>query len=286
MYVQHDISCGCITDVQHTDSEVTNTDTIIKAEEASVEFGVLLSKILEVLTKNKKKNLELLKSICSTLTVKNDSKISTFSKEQLKEIMACTDIRSLFLIELRNYWRWDDFSVLSVVVSSLNSKKCETLLDQYKGKIDAKIKLSEIYQQCEKEKDFPKGLHKMVAIISKLFYDITKKEYSELKRFISQHCGVEAHAISPFVKALSSSLILEWYIPGAAAAYMIEMATGNKNLFIIHGFVYLKITTSVILDERCGSAVSISKFNKLLSKISALGLTFVVCVWVAVIYTG
>ena len=175
--------------------------------------------------------------------------------------------------------------MLSVIVSSLSSKKCETLLDQYKGKIDAKIKLSEIYQQCEKEKDFPKGLHKMVAIASKLFCDITKKEYSELKCFISQHCGVEAHAISPFVKALSSSLILEWYIPGAAAAYMTEMATGNKNLFINHGFVYLKITTSVILDERCGSAVSISKFNKLLSKISTLGLRFVVCVWVAVIYT-
>ena len=67
--------------------------------------------------------------------------------------------------------------MLSVIVSSfsLNSKKCETLLDQYKGKIDAKIKLREIYQQCEKEKDFPKGLHKMVAITSKLFYDITKK---------------------------------------------------------------------------------------------------------------
>ena len=231
----------------------------MKVDEASVEFGVLLRKILKILTKNKSENLKLLKSICSTLTVKNDTKMSVFSKEQLIVIMAYDDIELLFLVELRNYWRWDDFSVLSVIVSSINSKKCETLLDQYKGKIDAKIKLSEIYQQCEKEKDFPKGLHKMVAVTSKSFYNITKKEYSELKHFISQHCGVEAHAISPFIKALSSSLILEWYIPGAAAAYMIEMATGNKNLFINHGFVYLKITTSVILDERCGSAVSISK---------------------------
>ena len=151
--------------------------------------------------------------------------------------MACADIRLLFLIELRNFWRWDNFSVLSVIVSSLNSKKCETLLDQYKGKIDAKIKLREIYQQCEKEKDFLKGLHKMVAITSRLFYDITKKEYSELKSFISQHCGVEAHAISPFIKVSSSSLILEWYIPGDATAYMIEKATVSKRLFIDHGFV-------------------------------------------------
>ena len=90
----------------------------------------------------------------------------------------------------------------------------------------------------------------MVAITSRLFYDITKKGYSELKSFISQHCGVEAHAISPFIKASSSSLILEWYIFGDATAYMIEKATVSKRLFIDHGFVYLKITASVILDER------------------------------------
>ena len=208
--------------------------------------------------KNKNKNLELLKSICSTLTIKNDSTISLFSKEQLREIMGCADIRILFLVELRNYWRWDDFSVLSVIVSSLNSKKCLTLLDQYEKKLDGRVKLSEISQQCKKEMDHPKGFHKMVAITNKLFCDITKKEYSELKSFVSQHCGVEPHALSPFIKALSSSLILEWCIPGAAAAYMIEMASVNKHLFINHGFIYLKITASVILDERYADTVSIS----------------------------
>ena len=237
---------------EHTASVFTNAqvNVITKAEEASAEFGILLSKILEVLLKNKDKCLKLLKSVCSTLTIKNNPAISLFTDEHLRKIMACVDIQFLFLVELRNYWRWDDFSVLSVIVSSLKSKKCEILLDQYEKKLDGKIKLSEIYEQCRKENDFPEGFHKMVAITTKLFSDITKKEYSELKNFISQHCGVEPHAISPFIKASSSSLILEWYIPGAAAAYMIDMATVNKHLFIDHGFIYLKITASVILDKR------------------------------------
>ena len=237
---------------------------------------------------NEADNLELLKSICSSLTIKDNSNILLFSDDQLKTIITCASIKLLFLLELRRCWRWDDFSVLSVLVASLRSNRCKELLAQYKEKIDVNVKLKDIYKQCISDYDFPAGYHKMVAITNKFFIDITKEEYDELKCFISQHCEVEPHAISPFIKALSSSLILEWYIPGAAAAYMIEMATVNKQLFINHGFVYLKITTSVILDERCRDTVSISKFNILLSKMSALGLRFVICVLVlvAVIYTG
>ena len=249
---------------------ISHEHVIIKPEEASAEFGVLLNEILTVLMEKKDENLKLLKSISSTLTIKNDSSILLFSDQQLKAIMTCGNIQDLFLIELRRCWRWDDFSVLNVLVASLRSQKCNALLVKYKEKIDVKIKLKEIYEHCIKENDFPKGYHTMVAISSKLFSDITKEEYDELKGFISQHCGVESHAISPFIKASSSSLMLEWCIPGAAAAYMIEMATVNKQLFIDHGFVYLKITASVILDERVTFTVSVCSLNCCLSYVARL----------------
>ena len=251
----------CIADmlpVEHTKSEAPNTHMISRADEASAEFGILLSKILEVLLKNKNKSLQLLKSICSTLTIKNDSNISIFSDEELHKIMVCDDINDLFLVKLRNYWRWDDTSVLSIVVSSLNSKKCESLLDQFSKKIDAKIKLIEIYEQCKRENDFPKGFDKMIAIIKRPFRSITKKEYNELKEFIADNCGVESCAISPFIKASYSSVILEWFIPGAAVAYMTEIASFNKQYFIDHGFIYLKLTASVIFDQRDTVNVSVS----------------------------
>ena len=235
---------------KHVKFNISHEYVIIKPEEASAEFGVLLNEILTVLMENKDENLKLLKSISSTLTIKSDSEILLFNDEQLVAIMSCDSIQLLFLTKLRKCWRWDDFSVLNVLVASLHSEKCKVLLAQYKEKIDVKIKLKEIYEHCILENDFPEGYHKMVAITNQLFSDITKEEYDELKSFISQHCGVEPHAISPFIKASSSSLILEWYIPGAAASCMTEIATVNKELFIDHGFVYLKITTSVILDER------------------------------------
>ena len=234
--------------VEHDESEATNS--YMNIEESSIEFGALISKILEILMKNKDKSLILLKSICSNLTIKSNSKIRVFDDEQLSKIMGCSDVQLLFLTELRGYWRWDEFPLLKKIVSLLDSKKCTILLDQYEKKIDAKIKLSEIYEHHKKENCFPKGYYKMVAITNKSFSDITKKEYSALRNFISQHCGVEPHAMSPLNKASSSSLVLEWYIPGGAVAYMIETASDNKQVFINHGFVYLKIVTSVILEER------------------------------------
>ena len=229
--------------------EVSNRNVTTKPEEASAEFGVLLNEIFKVIMENETDNLELLKSVCSSLTIKDNSGINLFSDEQLETIMTCTSVKLLFFVRLRKCWRWDDFSVLSVLVASLRSDRCAMLLAKYEEKLDAKMKLKEIHKYCENKKEFPEGYHKMVAIIHKLFSDITKEEYDEIKQFVSQCCGVESYAISPFIKASSSSLILEWYIPKAAVAYMIETASDNKQLFIDHGFVYLKITTSVIFDE-------------------------------------
>ena len=226
--------------------EVSNRNVITKPEEASAEFGVLLNEIIQVLMENEANNLKLLKSVCSSLTIKDNSGIKLFSDEQLKTIMTCASIRLLFLVRLCKCWRWDDFSVLSILIASLCSDQCAMLLAKYEEKIDAKMKLKEIHEYYENKSDFPEGYHKMVAITHKLFSDITKEDYDEIKSFVSRYCGVEFYAISPFIKASTS---LEWYIPGAAVAYMIETASVNKQVFIDHGFVYLKITTSVIFDE-------------------------------------
>ena len=227
--------------------EASNINLITKPEEASKEFDALINKMFTVLMENETDNHLLLKSICSSLTVKDNSGIRLFSKDQLATIMDCSSVRLLFLVRLRKYWRWDDFSILRVLVASLHSDQCEMLLSKYEERIDAKMKLKEIHKYCEKKKDFPKGCHKMVAITHKLFNEMTKGEYDELKHFISRHCGVESYAISPFIKASGS---LEWYIPEAAVAHMIETASVNKQVLIDHGFIYLKITTNVIFDER------------------------------------
>ena len=246
-----------ITDAEDIPNKV-KADTAVSnvfntAEQASVEFAILLQQILKELKKNEIDNLELLKIMSSTLTVKDKSGVRIFSDSELEGINACGNINTLLVVKLRHCYRWDDHSMLSVLMSSLNAEKCLGLLENFQTKIDIKMKLQGIYDHCLKEcSKFPEGYHKMVAIIEKkIFSSITKEEYDELKQFISQHCGVEPYVMSPFSKASPfSSVVFEWFIPLNADSYMIETAKNNIHKFTKEIFLYLKISQTVIFDHR------------------------------------
>ena len=226
---------------------------ILTPEDACIEFGLLLANIIRELARNESVNLEIIKVMCSCLTIKQDSGALFFNEEEQEAIDACSSIRRLFTKNLRDCWRWDDISFLKKIVLSLDpSDHCEQLLDQYEKKIYAQMKLWEIYKYCQQEKQsLPEGYHKMVAIIrDKIFSQITLEEYNKLKDFISEHCNVEPYVISPFIKADKSSLLLEWIVPSTAVPHMIEMATMNASAFVALNFIYLKISTTVILEKR------------------------------------
>jgi len=221
--------------------------------EASAEFGVLLGEILELLKKNEVKNLFIVKSICSSLTIKDDTDILFFNAEQLKAIEAYDDIAALFRQQFRYFWRWDDCTFLSIVVSKLKQgAACVDMIQMYKNKLCSDIKLCHIYEQYKQDGcDVPDGYSKMIAIVqNKTYAEITLKEYEQLKEFITKHCGVEAYVLCPFCKAGSHSLILEWYIPTTAVKHMVDIATQNANLFVTEGCVYLKILLYKIIDRR------------------------------------
>jgi len=245
------ISCIHVTDTVDSPSVVKKTEL---AWEANAEFGVLLIKILEELKKNKKANLELLKAVSSTLTIKNDSNVNMFNDGEVEKIHACKNIKTLLLVKLRHCYRWDDHSILKVVLtSSLNAEKCLKLLHLFEIKWYSKMKLQQIQEHCLQEKsEFPNGYHNMVAIVNdKKFSSITKQEYDELKQFISQHCGVEPYVMSPFSKASPfSSIVIEWFVPINSVSYMIETAKNNVYEFNKENFLYLKISSTVIFDYR------------------------------------
>ena len=229
------------------------SNMIFIPEEASTEFGILLSNIIKELSKNEGENLELIKDVCSSLTVKGNPNILLFNEDQQEEINACGNIRTLFRKNLRQCWRWDDFTFLKNLVQSLDSNDhCVQLIHQYEAKIYSKIKLKDIHEYCKQEsKGLPEGYHKMVAIVkNKSFFCITLEEYRELKEFISQHCKVDPYDISPFTDAWLGSLLLEWFVPLTAVPHMIEMATVNANVFIAQNFMFLKISSTVIFDKR------------------------------------
>ena len=219
--------------------------------EASIEFGILLDEIVQELEKDEAKNLRTLKTVSSTLTVQKSSKVHVFTDRQLEEIRACNDINTLLTYKLCHCYRWDDFSMLTKLMSSIKSKRCLSLLKNFEVKMNSKMKLQQIYEHCKNEGvKFSEDYHKLVAIVEdKIFSDITLEEYGILRHFVSEQCGVEDYAISPFIKASPSSLKLEWYIPVTAVAHMIKRALHNKKKFTAKRFVYLKISSTVILDD-------------------------------------
>ena len=221
--------------------------------EASVEFGILLVEIVEELEKNETSNLRKLKTVSSTLTIQGASKDLVFTDKKLKEIQACNSIYTLLVYELRHCYRWYEFSMLTKLMSLIQSKKCLSLLKKFEIKVKSNMKLQQIREHCEqKSVEFPAEYHKLAAIIDdKPFSKITQKECDLLNRFLSAQCGVEDYVISPVTRIdPASSMILEWYIPVTTVAHMIKIASSNKVNFIKNCFLYLKISSTLILDCR------------------------------------
>ena len=68
---------------------------VITPEQANVEFGILLSHIIKELTKNEAKNLELIKVMCSCLTVNAYIQVPYYSvKNKKKQLMPVVALKS------------------------------------------------------------------------------------------------------------------------------------------------------------------------------------------------
>ena len=175
----------------------------------SLEFGIILSEIVKELEKDEATNLALLKA---TLTIWDNSDIRVFSDKELEEIQACDRVRTLLTFKLRHCYRWDDFSFLTKLMSSINSEKCINLLETFKVKIESKLKLQQIYEQGKQKRlSFTEEYHKIVVILNNDFFKITKEEHEKLKYFISDQCNLEDYVISPLIKD-SSSLFVSNFI--------------------------------------------------------------------------
>ena len=231
-------------------SEKTNTTLIINPNKAINEFATTVSKIEKILmaSGNEVDNLDAIKSICAFLPVSKSSDKPMFTAEQLKEIDACSNVREIFR-QFRFHLRWDDHLILTAILDRLDSEECEELLGKFQSKIDCQMKLEQIFEECKKLKqEVPKGFDKMVAIVNKKYFWITKEEYDQLKCFIAEHCGVESYVLSPFLNMSPSSLLLEWLIPSTAITHMVETATKHKHIFIKESFVFLQIATTIVLE--------------------------------------
>ena len=217
---------------------------------ASVEFSKLVREIVSELEKNEKHSLIYIRDLCTHLSPKDDPTALLFSRERLTAINACNDLKALFL-ELRDCWRWDNLSLLEEIVEAVGTSDCKSLISQYQQNLDYEMELRMIYKHFEQEKCLPDGYTAMFAVAEKSYFEITLEEYSELKEFASQCCGVKQMFMSPFARSSpDSSVLFEWFIPLTAISYMVKKATSNASAFTQKGFVFLKIDSTEIFDFR------------------------------------
>ena len=139
-----------------------------------------------------------------------------------------------------------------MIIQSLDSDVCMKLIDQFEKKIDARMKLQDIYKHCEEENTtLPDGYDKMVAIINnKLFSTITRKDFDELTQFFSDQCGVYPFVMSLWKVSPFNSIVLEWLVPTTAVAHMVDNSLKNVDVFIMKSCLCLKISSKIIFDHR------------------------------------
>lgn len=96
---------------------MSNTLPVITTPgKASIEFGILMSKIIKELQKNEDDNLDTIKCICCFLTISGNSDILLFNDEQREAIEECTTLRTLFTSKLRHCWKWNDIITLKKII--------------------------------------------------------------------------------------------------------------------------------------------------------------------------
>ena len=246
------------------------TMLISNPSKATSEFACTVTYIENILmTKNMVENLNGIKNICCSLPISDSSDKPMFTIEQQKKINACSTVQDVFS-KLQYHLRWDDHLILAAILDRLNSEECEELLAKFQSKIDCQMKLEQIFEECKKQMlEVPKGYDKIVAIVNKEYSQITKEEYDQLKYFIAKCCGIKSYVLSPFLNMSQSSLLLEWSVPSTAITHMVETATKNKDIFIKKSFVFLQITTTVILNNRNQVSDVLSLLQSVISMVVA-----------------
>ena len=182
------------------------SNMIITPAQASTEFTILMKNIIKELKKNESEYLENIKDTCAYLTIKGDPNVFLLNEDQREAITACDNIKTLLTEHLCGCLRYDNFPLLKKIIQSIDSDRCEEILNQYEKKISILMKLQDIHEHCKREKQrVPPGYHEMVAIVeNKIYSRITKEEYDELKEFVLRHCKVEEYFLFPFCRAAPS----------------------------------------------------------------------------------
>ena len=239
-----DISCQASIPARATGG--SEQSTVKTADPLSAQFSTFVAAIEELLNKKCQDKLEQSKRFCSNLTISDNSDELLFNDDQLQNINTCAKFSELFVI-LRKHWSWKDYSILTHIISitGLEEAKVEAKLFE---KRMASYQGMKIISENISPENISHDYIRLSIIIDKPYRELTRKNFTELQKFIFSNLDVKRYIALPFIKFLFRSLHLEWYVLKKAAAHMIKMAKLNEKVFVSNSVVFIQVDQLVVLD--------------------------------------
>ena len=224
--------------------------TLVSVANLKADFASLLLTITRILSNcpNQQANLQKCKDYCLlNLKVSDSSNDSIFSAQKIDKIKECGSFKQLIEI-ISEYTSWDEHSILTHIALECESDKGQEEIEKFDKKLGMYEGLKMI--ACESSKQsFSEDFIKLCIIINKPYKSVTMKEYENVKAFICSNLKIIPSVISSFFMMLYHSLHIEWLVTVQAVSHMIKIAHQNKDLFIKEKFVYMQISSEVVIND-------------------------------------
>jgi len=214
-------------------------------DQASIEFGAVVSDIAEELSENCVGNkLEKVKLVCTYTTDKCN--IPIFSQKEIRTIKKSQSIFGIFDV-IRPHWNWHSHHLLPVIIKRVGSASALDMLRKFEAKIKYIQKLQEIHKMFEKwNKPVPPDYCKMIGIIDKDYDEIVLDDCFKIDTYISETLG----QFQCIEYNKSNSVEFVWLVPVDAVEGLCKEASDLKIAFKKKLFQSLKIHEITIFDSR------------------------------------
>ena len=149
-----------------------------------VEFGLLVSRISEIIQNSSATNLASIKQALALVTVHKMSSQPLFSDAELIKIKQSKSICEI-IEYCRPHWSWNNYSLLKIIVKQSGSEEAKRELKKYQRVVIVRQKLKNLGENWLRD-HYVVEYESMMVVLDEYYDDITVHQLEEVERIISK----------------------------------------------------------------------------------------------------
>ena len=206
-----------------------------------VEFGLLVSRISEIIQNSSATNLASIKHALALVTVHKMSSQPLFSDAELIKIKQSKSICEI-IEHCRSRWSWSNYSLLKLIVKKSGSEDAKRELKKFQRVVGVREKVKNLGKNwLQDPKNYTEGYESMMVVLDEYYDDITVHQLEEVEKIISKTTLVPLKALQMTEVAETNSVLIKWRIPIEAVPFVVMFAFQNKEEFMRRSFLLLRI---------------------------------------------